>query len=121
MKDSIGRHETKIDLAGEELPAMIEYEVDGPGPEGILISSVLLRRCVKERGDLSFDERGAAYKVTSPEFISTEIFPFLNGQQLKLLAEDISADLEGQNWNETMNEPNYINYDYPPNYAGVSA
>ncbi|MDG4549882.1 MAG: hypothetical protein P9F19_01525 [Candidatus Contendobacter sp.] len=117
----MNEYETKIDLAGEELPAIVEYESDGPGATGILIYSVLLRRCIKERGDIAYCPDGSFYKVTFPEFISIEIFPFLNGRQLKLLAEEINANLAEQDWDETMNEPATINFNFPTNYAGVPA
>ncbi len=114
-------YETKIELSGEDLPALIEYEIDGKGPEGILVISVLLRRCVAQRGDVVYHPDGTYHKATFPEFISIDIFNFLRGSQIKSLAEAISADLADQNWNEVMNEPNYINYEFPTNYAGVSA
>ena len=42
----IGEYETRLEIVGEEMPAIIEYEIDGEGPSGILICSISLRRCV---------------------------------------------------------------------------
>lgn len=116
---NMNKHETKIELAGEDLPAIIEYETDGPGPDGILISAVLLRRCVAQRGDVVYHPDGTHHKATFPEFISIDIFNFLRGSQIKNLAKEISDDMASHNWNELMNEPNYINYEFPTNYTGV--
>ena len=114
-------HETKIELMGKDYPALVEYEFDeGQGADSILILSVTLRRCVKQRGDLDYDHHGDAYLVRTPIFISLDITQFLNGKQIKALAEEVYADIKENNWDEVMNEPRqHVPSNFPPNFPGV--
>ena len=113
-------HKTKIELAGEEMPAIVEYELDGPGVEDVCIESVRLRRCVAQRGDVVYHPDGDYHIVNFPEFIELEIFRFLRGSQLKALAEEVYASIEEKNWDEVMNEPRqYVPRNYPENFPGV--
>lgn len=121
----MNEYETTLELAGESLPALVHYETDPLDDEGqsaadICISSVVLRRCVKQRGDIAYLPDGDAYQVTFPEYIELDIIQFLKGCQLKELAEEIYANLEANNWHEVMNEPRqYIPRNFPPNFPGV--
>ncbi len=81
-------HETRIEIAGDELPAVIEYE---PDDGDVLITAVILKRCVKQRGDTAYCPDGSFYKVTFPEFIQLNITQFLRGSQIKALADEISS------------------------------
>ncbi len=81
-------HETRIEIAGEELPAVIEYE---PDDGDVLITAVILKRCIKQRGDTAYCPDGSFYKVTFPEFIQLNITQFLRGSQIKALVDEISS------------------------------
>lgn len=116
---NIDKYETTLELAGVPMPAIIEYEIDGSGPEGILIGSVTLKRCVAQRGDVVYHPDGSFHKVTFPEYITLEITNFLRGSSIKALAEEINAALVEENWNDVMNEPARIEYNFPANYPGV--
>lgn len=121
----MNEYETTLELAGESLPALVHYEADPLNDEGqsaadICISGVVLRRCVKQRGDLSYDNHGDAYLVTFPEYIELDIFQLLKSSQLKELAEEIYESLEENNWHEVMNEPRqYVPRNFPQNFPGV--
>lgn len=113
-------HKTKIELAGEEMPALVEYELDGPDVEDVMITSVRLRRCVAQRGDVVYHPDGDYHFARFPEYIELEIFQWLKGSQLKALAEEIYESLEEKNWDEVMNEPRqYVPRNYPENFPGV--
>lgn len=121
-------YETTLELAGESLPAIIGYETDPLNDEGqsaadICISSVILRRCVKQRGDIAYLPDGDAYQVTFPEYIELDIFQLLGGSQLKELAEEIYESLEENNWHDVMNEPRSygprLPRNFPDNFPGV--
>ena len=115
----IGEYETRLEIVGEEMPAIIEYEIDGEGPSGILICSISLRRCVAQRGDVVYHPDGSFHKATFPEYITLDITNFLRASSIKALAEEIHTALAEENWNEVMNEPARINYNFPTNYPGV--
>ena len=116
----IGEYETRLEIVGEEMPAIIEYEIDGEGPSGILICSISLRRCVAQRGDVVYHPDGDYHIVNFPEYIYLEIFGWLKGSQLKAIAEEIYADIEEKNWDEVMNEPRqYVPRNFPENFPGV--
>jgi len=87
-------HQTKIELAGAEMPAIVEYGLDGPGVEDVCIESVRLRRCVAQRGDVVYHPDGDYHFARFPEFIELEIFRFLRGSQLKAIAEEIMKALK---------------------------
>ena len=56
----IGEYETKLELAGEDYPALVQYELDGDeGANAICISNVILRRCVAQRGDVVYHPDGS--------------------------------------------------------------
>lgn len=112
-------HETKLELAGEALPADVQYELDGEGPEGIRISSVILKRCIHRRGEIVYHPDGDYHEARFPEYVELEIFNLLNGRQLRALAEEINADLVEKNRNDAMNEPNVIKYNFPTNFPGA--
>ena len=116
---NIDKYETTLELAGVPMPAIIEYEIDGNGPEGILIGSVILKRCVAQRGDVVYHPDGSFHKATFPEYITLEITNFLRASSIKALAEEIHTALAEENWNEVMNEPARINYNFPTNYPGA--
>lgn len=115
-------HETKIDLMGKDYPALVEYEFDeGQGADCVLILSVTLRHCVKQRGDLDYDHHGDAYLVRTPIFISLDITQFLNGKQIKALAEEVYEKIRENDWDEVMNEPRqYVPRNYPENFPGAT-
>ena len=116
----IGEYETKLELAGEDYPALVQYELDGgDGANAICISNVILRRCVAQRGDVVYHPDGDYHIVNFPEYIYLEIFDWLKGSQLKAIAEEIYADIEEKNWDEVMNEPLTIRYNAPTNFPGV--
>lgn len=117
----IGEYETKLELAGEDYPALVQYELDGDeGANAICISNVILRRCVAQRGDVVYHPDGDYHIVNFPEYIYLEIFNWLKGSQLKAIAEEIYADIEEKNWNEIMNEPRqYVPRNFPTNFPGV--
>ena len=86
----IGEYETKLELAGEDYPALVQYELDeGDGANAICISNVILRRCVAQRGDVVYHPDGDCHLVNFPEYIYLEIFDWLKGSQLKAIAEEI--------------------------------
>ncbi len=125
---NVGEYETTLDLAGEPLPAFIQYEADPlndeeHSPADICINSVVLRRCVKQRGDIAYLPDGDAYQVRFPEYIELDIFQFLKGCQLKEIAEEIYASFEEKNWRDVMNEPrSYVPRlprNFPDNFPGV--
>jgi hypothetical protein len=117
----IGEYETRLELAGEDYQALVQYELDeGDGANAICISNVILRRCVAQRGDVVYHPDGDCHLVNFPEYIYLEIFNWLKGSQLKVIAEEIYADIEEKNWNEAMNEPRqYVPRNFPPNFPGV--
>ena len=115
----IGEYETRLEIVGEEMPAIIEYEIDGVGPSGILICSISLRRCVAQRGDVVYHPDGSFHKATFPEYITLDITNFLRASSIKALAEEIHEAMAEENWKEVMNEPARINYNFPTNYPGV--
>lgn len=115
----IGEYETRLEIVGEEMPAIIEYEIDGEGPSGILICSISLRRCVAQRGDVVYHPDGSFHKATFPEYITLDITNFLRASSIKALAEEIHEAMAEENWKEVMNEPARINYNFPTNYPGV--
>lgn len=120
----MNEYETRIEIAGEELPAVIEYE---PDDGDVLITAVILKRCVKQRGDTAYCPDGSFYKVTFPEFIQLDITKFLRGSQIKALADEISSAIaadaadarirqEEDRWNAIMMET----YDNAPrHYEGM--
>lgn len=117
----MNEHETKIELCGESLPAVIGYHLDdGDGANGICIYSVRIKRCIAERGSLKWMPDGDCYTVMFHEYIWLEIFPFLNGRQIKILAEEINEHICEMNWDEVMNEPRYsLPCEFPTNFPGV--
>ena len=117
----MNEYETKLELAGESLTAIVQYEVDeGDGANAICISNVILRRCVAQRGDVVYHPDGDCHLVNFPEYIELDIFQFMKGRQLKSIAEEIYADIEENNWNEVMNEPRqYVPRNFPENFPGV--
>ena len=115
----IGEYETRLEIVGEAMPAIIEYEIDGEGPSGILICSISLRRCVAQRGDVVYHPDGSFHKATFPEYITLDITNFLRASSIKALAEEIHEAMAEENWKEVMNEPARINYNFPTNYPGV--
>jgi len=115
----IGEYETKLELAGEDYPALVQYELDeGDGANAICISNVILRRCVAQRGDV-YHPDGSFHKATFPEYITLDITNFLRASSIKALAEEIHEAMAEENWKEVMNEPARINYNFPTNYPGV--
>ena len=117
----MNEYETKLELAGKDYPALVEYEFDeGNGANAILISNVILRRCVAQRGDVVYHPDGDCHLVNFPEYIELDIFQFLTGSQLKVLAEEVYESIEADNWNEVMNEPRqYVPRNFPANFLGV--
>ena len=117
----IGEYETKLELAGEDYPALVQYELDGDeGANAICISNVILRRCVAQRGDVVYHPDGDCHLVNFPEYIYLEIFNWLKGSQLKVIAEEVYESIEEKNWDEVMNEPrNYCPRNFPTNFPGV--
>lgn len=111
-------YETKIDLIawGCETDAIVQYE---PDENDILISSVVIRRCVKERGDLVYCPDGSHYLVRVPEYVEAEIFPVLSGKQIATLAQEIIAARAEADWSCVMNEPMTIRFNFPPQFPGV--
>ena len=114
-------YETRLEIVGEEMPAIIEYETDdGNGADGILITSVVLRRCVAQRGDVVYHPDGDCHLVNFPEYITLDITQFLKGSQIKTLAEEVYESIEEKNWDEVMNEPRqYVPRNFPSNFPGV--
>ena len=116
----IGEYETRLEIVGEEMPAIIEYEIDGEGPSGILICSISLRRCVAQRGDVVYHQDGDCHLANFPEYITLEITQFLKGSQIKSLAEEVYESIKENNWDEVMNEPcQYVPRNFPDNFPGV--
>jgi len=116
----IGEYETKLELAGEDYPALVQYELDGDEcANAICISNVILRRCVAQRGDVVYHPDGSFHKATFPEYITLDITNFLRASSIKALAEEIHEAMAEENWKEVMNEPARINYNFPTNYPGV--
>jgi len=108
-------YQTKVDLIGSEIDAIIRFE---PDEEDILISSVMVRRCVKERGDLDCSTSGN-YPVRFPKYVEAEVFPVLSGSQIAALAAEILAEREAEDWSCVMNEPMTMRFNFPPQFAGV--
>ncbi len=112
------------DRSGELIPAVIEYE---PDDGDVLITAVILKRCVKQRGDTAYCPDGSFYKVTFPEFIQLDITQFLRGSQIKALADEISSTIAadaadartGEGW--TACHEHYRSRPYATRrYAGVN-
>ena len=108
-------HETRLHLLGEDLDVIVQFE---PDEEDILISSVMVRRCVKERGDIDYSTSGN-YPVRFPKYVEVEVFPVLSGSQIAALVEEILAEREAEDWSCVMNEPMTIRFNFPPQFAGV--
>lgn len=117
----MNEYATMIELCGESMPADISYEFDeGEGANGIVINSIRIKRCVAERGGVRYHPDGDCHQVTFPEYIWLEIFQFLNGKQIKTLAEEISEHLCEMNWDDAMNEPRRVlPRNFPDNFPGV--
>ena len=109
-------HETRIRLLGADLDVIVQFE---PDEEDILISSVVVRRCVKERGDIAYCPDGTSYLVRFPEYVEAEVFPILSGKQIAALAAEILAEREAEDWSCVMNEPMTMRFNFPPQFAGV--
>lgn len=120
----IFEHETSLELVGEDYSALIQYEIDPSDEEesanDICISSVVIRKCVAQRGDVVYHPDGDYHKIYFPEFIELEILYFLNGRQLKALAEEIYAEIKERCWDEVMDEPITMRYNAPTNFPGVN-
>lgn len=115
-------HETSISLFGEEIDALVQYEPD-PDPDGggddILITSVVVRRCTHERGDICYSPDGQPFRVHFPKYAEVEIMPVLLGRHLAELAKQILAEREEDKWDCVMSEPMTIRYNFPTNFPGV--
>ena len=117
-------HETTISFFGEEIDALVQYEPD-PDPDGggndVLITSVVIRRCTHQRGDMLYSPDGQAFPVTFPQFAKIEIMPVLLGRQIADLAKQILAEKTEEDWSLVMNEPKGRGYaaDFPPQFPGI--
>ena len=117
-------HETTISLFGEEVDALIEFEPDFD-PDGnednILITSVEIRRCTHQRGDMLYSPDGQAFPVTFPQYAKVEILPIMLGKQIAELAKQILGEKAEEDWASVMNEPKGRGYaaDFPSQFPGV--
>lgn len=114
-------HETKIEVLGELRPALVEYELDGlECKDELLITAVILRHCIAERGDLRYMPDGDAYCVRFPIYEEVDIFKILNGKQLEVLADEIYFSLKEKEWDDVMiNDRPVMKWNAPTNYPGV--
>lgn len=114
-------HETSIEVLGESRQALVEYELDGlESKDELLITAVILRHCIAQRGDLRYMPDGDAYKVHFPLYEEVDIFRVLNGKQLEILAEEIYTSLRQQEWDDVMkNDHPKMRFNAPTNYPGV--
>ena len=88
---NLAEHETRIEIAGVALPAVIEYEPDEDGD--ILVCSVVIKRCTAKHGDIVYHKDGSYHQAYFPEFITLDMTAFIADSTIQTLADEIRGSL----------------------------